>query len=86
MKEGSPFLAKGDVIEMHGYFSATERAGPAIAVVCDSTKAREVFRVKALLAKEDYWHDHLMTSKKMVDIRLQQTKEETSQLERLGKI
>ena len=53
VKEGSPFLAKGDVIEMHGYFGATERTGPAIAVGFDSTKAREVFRVKALLAKDD---------------------------------
>ena len=44
---------------MHGYFGATERTGPAIAGVCDTTKAREVFRVEALLAKDDYWHDHL---------------------------
>ena len=48
VKEGSLFLAKGDVIEMHGYFSATERVGHATAVVCDTTKARNVFRVKAL--------------------------------------
>ena len=70
---------------MHCYFDAKQRAGPAIAVVCDTTKARDVFRVKALLAKDDYWHDHL-TTKKMVDIKLQQKKEEAALLETTWKI
>ena len=46
---------------MRGYFDAKQRTGPAIAVVCDITKSRDVFRAKALLAKDDYWHDRLTT-------------------------
>ena len=42
-KEGSLFPSTRDVIEMHGYFDAKQRAGPATARVCDITKARDVF-------------------------------------------